>query len=315
VRRSAALVFLFLLALSACAGDPEPEKTTGSATPVALPSGVPEGAVEAEVVADGEVDTVWARIGGKGDGLEITIARLVPPARGACWDAEAKAFANQELPVGSTIYLLPGGPDDQRYVYQADGAFYNEKALRLGFAKLAQPLPDDRFAVEFAASEKAAQDAGAGVWACADAPAVSPAPPAPPAPRPPGAPAPAPRPPAPAPAPAPAPPNPPGIPVGRTVALGDVFLMRVGEAVGIQGQNLTVSYTQVMEDSRCPPGVQCIQAGNGKILVTMHKEGSNSAAFELNTTDGPKSGRYLNYTVTLVEMNWETTPTVRFRVS
>lgn len=312
MRRSAALVFLFLLVLTACAGDPEPKKTTSSSTPAALPSGVPEEAVEAEVVADGEVDTVWARIGGKGDGLEITIAGLVPPARGACWDAEAKAFAGQELAVGSTIYLVPGGPDDQRYVYKADGTFYNEAALRLGFATLAQPLPDDRFAGEFAAAQKAAQDAGAGVWACAAAPAVSPAPSPPPAPRPPAPPAPAPRPPAPA--PAPVPPNPPGVPVGRTVALGDVFLMRVGEAVGIQGQGLTVSYTQVMEDTRCPPGVQCIQAGNGKVLVTMHKEGSNSAAFELNTTDGPRTGRYLNYTVTLVEMNWETTPTVRFSV-
>ncbi len=306
-------MFVCLLVLTACAGDPEPDKTTSSSTPAALPSGVPEGAVEAEVMADGEIDTVWARIGGKGDGLRITIAGLVPPARGGCWDAEAKAFANQELPVGSTILLLPAGQDDQRYVYKADGAFYNDKALRLGHAKLTQPLPDDRFAGELAAAEKAAQDAGAGVWTCAATPAASPAPPPPPAPRPPGPPAPAPRPPAPAPAPVPA--NPPGVPVGRTVSLGDIFLMHVGEAAGIQGQGLTVSYTQVMEDSRCPPGVQCIQAGNGKILVTMHKEGSNSAAFELNTTDGPKSGRYLNYTVTLVEMNWETTPTVRFRVS
>jgi hypothetical protein len=315
LRRSVALVFVCLLVLTACAGDPEPEKTTSSPTPAVLPSGVPEEAVEAEVVADGEVDTVWARIGDQGDGLEITITGLVPPTRGACWDAEAKAFANQELEVGSTIYLLEGGEEDQRYVYKADGAFYNDRALRLGFAKLAQPLTDERFADELAAAEKAAQDAGAGVWACPASPAAGPAPPPAPAPRPPGPPAPAPRPPAPA--PAPAPPAPPGVPVGRTVSLGDVFLMRVGEAVAVQGQGLTVTYTQVMEDSRCPPGMelQCIQAGNGKILVTTHKEGSNSAAFELNTTDGPKSGRYLNYTVTLVEMNWETTPTARFRVS
>lgn len=91
--------------------------------------------------------------------------------------------------------------------------------------------------------------------------------------------------------------------------------MSVGEAAGIRGEELTVSYTRIREDSRCPPGVECIQAGNGKILVTMHKEGSNSAAVELNTTDGPKSGRYLNYTVTLVQLNWEKTPSARFRVN
>jgi hypothetical protein len=89
----------------------------------------------------------------------------------------------------------------------------------------------------------------------------------------------------------------------RTVPLGEAFTIAVGESVGIAGEGLVVTYRQFVSDNRCPPGVQCITAGNAVIVVDVAKTGSPPAALTLNTTEGPGSGGYLGYTVTLVQLS------------
>ena len=50
------------------------------------------------------------------------------------------------------------------------------------------------------------------------------------------------------------------VPLGETVVLGDV----------------SITFEKVIEDSRCPEGVQCVWAGNAKILVKVSHDGGTS---------------------------------------
>jgi hypothetical protein len=120
----------------------------------------------------------------------------------------------------------------------------------------------------------------------------------------------APRPPAPAP-PAPRPPA----PAGRNELLGQPFFIRVGETVGIAGEDLVVTYSQLLSDNRCPPGVQCIIAGNARITVIAGTDSDAPVRLTLNTDDGPASARYLTYTVELVSLGRGAQPTATLRVT
>ena len=103
--------------------------------------------------------------------------------------------------------------------------------------------------------------------------------------------------------------------LGRTVALGESFAMSVGETVTIVSEGLKVTFGNVGPDNRCPPGVQCIVAGNASIGVPVAKAGSAAAVLVLNTTDGPTSAAYGPYTVELVRLNFGSPPIATLRVT
>lgn len=110
-----------------------------------------------------------------------------------------------------------------------------------------------------------------------------------------------------------APPAPfPGV---REASLGRVFQLRAGEMAGIAGEDLAVTFLQVLSDNRCPPGVQCVVAGNARIVVQMASDSSPSARLQLNTGQEPRSGRYLDRTVELVAMSFGDRPAASFRVT
>ena len=100
-----------------------------------------------------------------------------------------------------------------------------------------------------------------------------------------------------------------------TVALGQDFAVDVGESVTVAGEGLTVTYVELVADSRCPPDVQCIWAGNATIAVAMAKAGELAANVQLNTMEGPKSAGYSSYTVALLDLAWGPSPTARLRVT
>jgi micrococcal nuclease len=149
-----------------------------------------------ERVVDG--DTFWARVDVAGGilpagatheirVLEIDTPETVAPRRPVgCYGPEASAFTKGELAAGSVVYLLPDKEDRDRYgrflryVWKADGEFFNDKAVRLGYAKAALYMPNDRFIMQLRAAEAEAKSNRRGLWgACAnttsppsDAPAV-----------------------------------------------------------------------------------------------------------------------------------------------
>ncbi len=100
----------------------------------------------------------------------------------------------------------------------------------------------------------------------------------------------------------------------RSAALGETFSARVGEPVLITGAGLSVTFSKVVSDNRCPIGSQCIQAGDASITVAMSKAGTAPGSLTLST-DAPKSARYGKYTVELVRLGRGSAPTAGLKVS
>jgi hypothetical protein len=89
----------------------------------------------------------------------------------------------------------------------------------------------------------------------------------------------------------------------KRAELGREFTLKVGEQVSIREEGLKISFSLVKEDSRCPKGVNCIWAGNGKILLQVSKGRGKAASVELNTGIEPRQLRFQNYNIKLVNLD------------
>ncbi|HYO91198.1 MAG TPA: hypothetical protein VEQ40_06160 [Pyrinomonadaceae bacterium] len=88
----------------------------------------------------------------------------------------------------------------------------------------------------------------------------------------------------------------------KRASLGQEFKLKVGERVVIKEAGLNITFSAVAEDSRCPEGVNCIWAGNGRIIVKVSK-GRKKADVQLNTGAEPRQERFHEYDVKLVNLN------------
>jgi hypothetical protein len=89
----------------------------------------------------------------------------------------------------------------------------------------------------------------------------------------------------------------------KEVALRQQFKLKVGQEVVVKEAGIKVSLNAIVEDSRCPTGVQCIWAGNGKVSVKLSKTKGEAVSVELNTNAGPKSSAYQGYEVRLLSLD------------
>ncbi len=94
-------------------------------------------------------------------------------------------------------------------------------------------------------------------------------------------------------------------PVSRVkeAALNQEFELKLGQQVLIENERLRISFTGVAEDSRCPEGVQCVWAGNGKVVLRLIKMRKRATMMKLNTGVDPKQNTYQGYEVKLVSLN------------
>jgi hypothetical protein len=66
---------------------------------------------------------------------------------------------------------------------------------------------------------------------------------------------------------------------------------------------MSVDFVAVLEDSRCPEGVQCVWEGNARIKLIVSRAGEKTSAIELNSSNRfPVEAKYLDYTITLIDM-------------
>ncbi|MFC1920637.1 hypothetical protein ACFLYQ_02800 [Chloroflexota bacterium] len=84
------------------------------------------------------------------------------------------------------------------------------------------------------------------------------------------------------------------------VALGDEFQLKIGESAAIQGENLNITFLEVLEDSRCPKNVTCIWAGraNSLVRITITDTTGDIELIEPGLTDTPNQYTYRNYQIT-----------------
>src|SRR5262249_46169701 len=88
----------------------------------------------------------------------------------------------------------------------------------------------------------------------------------------------------------------------EVIRLGQEFELKINQEAMIEGEGLAVGFESVLEDSRCPEGVDCIRSGNAKIRIRSSKQKHAPAHIELNTDVGPKSSSYLDYEIKLVAL-------------
>ena len=79
--------------------------------------------------------------------------------------------------------------------------------------------------------------------------------------------------------------------------LGKEFTLRPGQSVRLAGTRSILKFVAVPEDSRCPPKVQCIWAGNARLSLRL-----DDAPFAINTTLEPHEATVLGYQFSLVRL-------------
>jgi hypothetical protein len=57
--------------------------------------------------------------------------------------------------------------------------------------------------------------------------------------------------------------------------LGHEFYLSIGQSATIQSENLTLTFNDVLADSRCATGVQCFWAGEAKSSITFNLKGKS----------------------------------------
>ena len=89
----------------------------------------------------------------------------------------------------------------------------------------------------------------------------------------------------------------------KSVPLDEEFTIKNGEQVTIEGQKLTLKFSSLFHDSRCPTDVVCAWAGNGAIVVEVSRKKKKAVQAMLNTLLNPKAIEYKGYTIRLVALN------------
>jgi hypothetical protein len=75
-----------------------------------------------------------------------------------------------------------------------------------------------------------------------------------------------------------------------------------GEEQSVGGSVLAVSFTRVVEDSRCPVDVVCVWAGNALVELGIRVGMGPTFPLQLNTTLEPRFSDWNGIRVTLVEL-------------
>lgn len=82
------------------------------------------------------------------------------------------------------------------------------------------------------------------------------------------------------------------------VNLDQQFTLSPGQKATVVGENLTIKFIKVTGDSRCPTGVQCIQAGDAKSQIQITYSGKTySGTFTQLGNSGPATTSFENYEI------------------
>lgn len=90
------------------------------------------------------------------------------------------------------------------------------------------------------------------------------------------------------------------------VRLGEPFEVRVGQTAYVADTRLSIHVDGVPEDSRCPRDVQCVWAGNARVVLEL-REGENADTGSVSSTLEPHALTRWDYRIELVDVQPETT--------
>jgi hypothetical protein len=87
----------------------------------------------------------------------------------------------------------------------------------------------------------------------------------------------------------------------QEASVHSAFELKVGEEAVVNPEGLTVRFDSVLEDSRCPKGVDCIWAGRARVGI-MLKQGENASGPIELSTDNTRKPVFLGYRITLIRL-------------
>ncbi len=88
---------------------------------------------------------------------------------------------------------------------------------------------------------------------------------------------------------------------GRAIVDGTDFSMRPGDRVALPDRS-ELRYVDVVTDSRCPPEVRCVWAGDAEVAFTRTVAGAAPQSFSLHTGRGARSQDFDGRRLTLVSL-------------
>ncbi len=94
---------------------------------------------------------------------------------------------------------------------------------------------------------------------------------------------------------------------------GQTFAMQPGQQVALPDRS-RLHYVGVQSDSRCPPDVQCIQAGNALVGFKWQPGGDEALSFALSTPEPPQSRDLGSLRLTLLSLAFGAAPKVQLRI-
>lgn len=86
--------------------------------------------------------------------------------------------------------------------------------------------------------------------------------------------------------------------------------VKVGKQKKFSRSKIKIKFVSLVEDSRCPEGVNCVWAGNANIKVMISQGNGAGENFEMNTNLGAKGATFGGYAINLVSL----TPTPKANV-
>lgn len=99
----------------------------------------------------------------------------------------------------------------------------------------------------------------------------------------------------------------------RTIAADTSFPMAAGEQVALAGSGM-LRYLRVANDSRCPPGVQCVWAGDAEVVFEWSGNGAQPETFSLHTGRGARSHDLGKRRLTLESLERGANPEAQLRL-
>ncbi len=84
--------------------------------------------------------------------------------------------------------------------------------------------------------------------------------------------------------------------------LNEEFFIGLGQKAEVRESGLEITFDRVIDDSRCPKGVECVWAGNGKVELTIHFSGEDPRIQEINTNLDPKEIQAAEYRIQLIDL-------------
>jgi len=89
--------------------------------------------------------------------------------------------------------------------------------------------------------------------------------------------------------------------------LGNAFMLKYGETAQLEtDETVQIRFDSILDDSRCPQGVQCVWAGRAIVAITFFQQGqSQSSALVMGDPGGTnysKEAVFGDFTVTLFQV-------------